>query len=542
MKKKIFAVFLAVCLFFCTLFASYETAQAAPVAIPIGESLGIEILGLIFSIFMGGMAASGGTDSYTTDILDDEFYREELLKLGVTYFAEYDGWAGDGSMTILLSDGTVRKMTGQEFYDIYASTSAEKIDEIYANWKVLQGGGSTDPEDGPGNVLGYIITPEMFQATQDYISDVYSGAIEGLDFLSYAGLTVTHTLEARDGSGKTIDVDLVHYYYGKPDGNGTYMNALCVCDGTYADGTTGEFYVKYDAPSFKYLRNLQDSYAYYGSDSSYTAYYIHDKSFTNRTPGLNSIVEMYDTTTLEAVDPSTVTGVLNNSNYIISKEPMLFFTNLLCFGSRSDQYNYYYYDSANTHLIINRVKDYASYTPGIAESLSGLAGETLKPDAMVDVYNAIDSATDELQNSNTLSPETLNQAVTDAATSTLPDVVVDPAIIPTPTPEPEPEPEPDPDDDPDPEEDEDIKKYKRDLTMIFPFCIPFDFIYLLEVLDAEPVAPCFDFPVVVPALGIDMTVELDLTWMDDVMEIFRTGETVCFVILLMVGTRKFIKW
>lgn len=84
--------------------------------------------------------------------------------------------------------------------------------------------------------------------------------------------------------------------------------------------------------------------------------------------------------------------------------------------------------------------------------------------------------------------------------------------------------------------------YKRDLKLIFPFCIPFDFIHFIKALSADPVAPCFKIPIKLDSLGIDMVLELDLAWMDPVMEIFRLGELGCFVIMLMAATKKMIGW
>ena len=84
--------------------------------------------------------------------------------------------------------------------------------------------------------------------------------------------------------------------------------------------------------------------------------------------------------------------------------------------------------------------------------------------------------------------------------------------------------------------------YKRDLKLIFPFCIPFDFIHFIQALSADPVAPCFKIPIKLESIGIDMVLELDLAWMDPVMEIFRLGELGCFMIMLMAETKKMIGW
>lgn len=87
-----------------------------------------------------------------------------------------------------------------------------------------------------------------------------------------------------------------------------------------------------------------------------------------------------------------------------------------------------------------------------------------------------------------------------------------------------------------------MEHYQVDLKDIFPFCIPFDFIELLGVLDAQPRAPCFTFPVVIPALDYREDVELDLSIFDDVARVIRLCEKVSFILFLMFVTSKVIRW
>lgn len=124
--------------------------------------------------------------------------------------------------------------------------------------------------------------------------------------------------------------------------------------------------------------------------------------------------------------------------------------------------------------------------------------------------------------------------------------VIDPVKKPNPKPDPDPgtdpDPKPDPDPDPVPLPDMDAADYKVELTGVFPFCIPFDFIALLKTLDAEPRAPCFTFPVVIPALEYREDVKLDLAIFDDVAEVIRLCEKVSFILFLMFITSKVIRW
>lgn len=125
-----------------------------------------------------------------------------------------------------------------------------------------------------------------------------------------------------------------------------------------------------------------------------------------------------------------------------------------------------------------------------------------------------------------------------------PVIFPDPSIKPKPDPDPgtDPDPKPDPDLEPAPLPDMDAADYKVELSGIFPFCIPFDFIALLRTLDAEPRAPCFTFPVVIPALSYREDVKLDLAVFDDVANVIRLCEKVSFILFLMFVTSKVIRW
>lgn len=125
-----------------------------------------------------------------------------------------------------------------------------------------------------------------------------------------------------------------------------------------------------------------------------------------------------------------------------------------------------------------------------------------------------------------------------------PVIFPDPSIKPKPDPDPgtDPDPKPDPDPEPAPLPDMDAADYRVELSGIFPFCIPFDFIALLRTLDAEPRAPCFTFPVVIPALSYREDVKLDLAIFDDVAKVIRLCEKVSFILFLMFVTSKVIRW
>ncbi|MBD5488363.1 MAG: hypothetical protein HDR13_06140 [Lachnospiraceae bacterium] len=124
--------------------------------------------------------------------------------------------------------------------------------------------------------------------------------------------------------------------------------------------------------------------------------------------------------------------------------------------------------------------------------------------------------------------------------------IPDPGTTPDPGTKPDPGKDPDSGEEPDSGEDSgsdmEVSDYQVDLRGLFPFCIPFDFIALLHVLDADPVAPCFTFPVVIPALDYREDFKLDLSIFDDVAKVIRICEKVSFLIFLMFATSKVIRW
>ena len=92
-------------------------------------------------------------------------------------------------------------------------------------------------------------------------------------------------------------------------------------------------------------------------------------------------------------------------------------------------------------------------------------------------------------------------------------------------------------------ESDDVKKYKVKLVDIFPFCIPYDIYRFLKCLQADPVAPCFDIPIIGKnSFGLEeYTYTLDLSQFDSVAKILRTMELLAFCVGLAFVTNNLIK-
>ena len=137
-------------------------------------------------------------------------------------------------------------------------------------------------------------------------------------------------------------------------------------------------------------------------------------------------------------------------------------------------------------------------------------------------------------------PDTIPTPVIDPTA----DVVLQPAKDPTPSPNPDPSPStsPKPTMQPTPSPGEiDSSQPVVDLSKFFPFCIPFDLIHLVQALDADPVAPKWTLKLEPPQFPVEWEVTIDLSQFESLAKIFRTGETLLFVVGLILITRGIIK-
>ena len=133
-------------------------------------------------------------------------------------------------------------------------------------------------------------------------------------------------------------------------------------------------------------------------------------------------------------------------------------------------------------------------------------------------------------------PDTIPTPVIDPTA----DVVLQPAKDPTPSPNPSTSPKPTTQPTPSPGEI-DSSQPVVDLSKFFPFCIPFDLIHLVQALDADPVAPKWSLKLEPPQFPVEWEVTIDLSQFESLAKIFRTGETLLFVVGLILITRGIIK-
>ena len=123
----------------------------------------------------------------------------------------------------------------------------------------------------------------------------------------------------------------------------------------------------------------------------------------------------------------------------------------------------------------------------------------------------------------------------DADVAVSPSIDIDPGVNPNPDPDPSASPTPLPGG------GLSYTKPVVDLSKFFPFCIPFDLIHLVQALDADPVAPKWTLKLEPPQFPVEWEVTLDLSQFESLAKIFRTGETLLFVVGLILITRGIIK-
>lgn len=95
----------------------------------------------------------------------------------------------------------------------------------------------------------------------------------------------------------------------------------------------------------------------------------------------------------------------------------------------------------------------------------------------------------------------------------------------------------------DPDMSDSVNKVNKygDITKLFPFCIPFDFVNLIKGMSAEKAPPVFHFEHKFKGINYTFVVDVDLSDYDKYIKVFRFGLQVIFVITLMFLTVKFSK-
>lgn len=526
-RKRILCIALSVLL----VITSFQVAPIRRVkATALSAETTSEALMILWNLVVNAVVATGAGEmavNYDQEALTFETFMETLRScMGAPEYEElltYDEIILANGTSVLLADvitgvedGTITIPDVEEWQEMRSRISVEEYME-------LEGWGGSEPPEKPKNddevpqpqftnIQKIVLGSGVIAALADTVAKFWNGEIEGVDLSQYINVEGSYTgiiPQGTDGS---------YLYYGYT----RYVNQ------TYYGGTTeGQYVISRSSAGnhdFCLVKNVSETNVSFYTLKQYVTgeYGLGSVTFDGQTPGISGI------------NYGSCLEFEINVNFPVfeSESAALFY---LQTGIDADCIN-------KAAAAVNQAS-LASRLPSIMNSIAGVQ---MSPYALQDMYSKMKSAYQtqvkpqiEASTDTDTNTETYAQAMTQAVTETDTDVEVGTDPVPTPEPETEEETETETTTT---ETEVDVEEYKVNLKEIFPFCIPFDFIALLDVLDAEPEAPAFEIPFVVPALGIDERYKVDLSMFDEQMELVRIFETISFVVLLMYLTPKFIKW
>lgn len=469
--------------------------------------------------FVTSMSEGVDFEFQTTDGETFKSYRNSGYPGGLVEYTTADGQtyklSGDKFTTLLLN-GTIT-LDPDIYNDTDDKPTVDKNDEYVKNMKAMfdakweelkeigfddgSGGDPTpSPSPDPKKVFTKIalvsLGTSLIAVAGAFVKDLFDGKVEGLNLGTYLGYEDYSFLGSVpvdvNGNfmyrGKVGPVNSLRPLYGFVKAN--YPYRLCAYINRVSNSST---VVVGRLTSSGYIENLQVWYEGYSIDKA-----------------------------------SAESGIIGYSYMYFGNETYSF--NFPFFESTEDAINYLKTGSL-TGLLNGEAYDFPDLVKSVPEVLQPLTGTKFSPSLLPGINTAVSNAVKSLPETST-DTKANTETYKETMTSTITDVAPKTEVVPQPSTTPGTE----------TGEGTEGEAYKRDLRLIFPFCIPFDFIHFIQALSADPVAPCFKIPIKLDSLGIDMVLELDLAWMDPIMEIFRLGELGCFVIMLMASTKKMIGW
>lgn len=518
MQKRISALLLAMVIVIGSVLNG-NTLKVKAASVAVSEDFAVELTMMIYNLLETVAISSGikdGLDDYESgSSLYDAFIASVESMAEPPYY----------DTIITMEDGS--KMTVKEALDAVESTlgsNALKLptSETFAKYRVISGTGGSDPEPTPTPEPENTPTPDTgytdpFRYIQDvlvagtlvsamagFFNDLYNGKVEGVDISNYIDLGFAGSLD-QDTTGNYIVKGQITKY----DSNDYFQ--------TYVFDTT------YQRPVVAFIAFSNDSNTYD------TLWFSIQWGSGVANPKFDCKVYYYDASgSLYSTSSSSTKGVSSG----VAGRSLNYSLNIPVFDSMEHAKSYLQ-SGTLTGLLNGEAYDFPELTKSVPTVMQPLTGYEFAPGRLPSINAALSTAAaalpepglDPAENTEAYK-KTLNAALT--------------AALPKPAPEPEPDPDPSPS--PDPGTGGEGESYKRDLKLLFPFCIPFDFIHLIQALKAEPETPKFEIPVKLDFVDVDTSIVIDLAWMDPIMKIWRLGELGLFIVMLMKSTSKVIRW
>lgn len=482
-------------------------------------------------------AIGDGVQGYFVTSMSEGVDFEFQTTDGETFKSYHNSGYPGGLVEYTTADGQTYKLSGDKFTtlllngtitldpDIYNDTDDEptvdKDDEYVKNMKAMfdakweelkeigfddESGGDPTPSPSPDpkkvftKIALVSLGTSLIAVAGAFVKDLFDGKVEGIDSsIYYTGFK--GNLE-KDESGNYVIRTVSHRLY-----KNQYNENI---------DETRTFNLSWSLPVAIFINN-EPAYKFIQFDPS------------NNVFSQPWLWYSYSQTYVDRADKPTYTG--NKNDHSILKDGTLsFYSNIPVFETEEQLHSFFLTGSLDG-LLNGEAYDFPDLVKSVPEVLQPLTGTKFSPSLLPGINTAVSNAVKSLPETST-DTKANTETYKETMTSTITDVAPKTEVVPQPSTTPGTE----------TGDGFEGDSYKRDLKLIFPFCIPFDFIHFIKALSADPVAPCFKIPIKLDSLGIDMVLELDLAWMDPVMEIFRLGELGCFVIMLMAATKKMIGW
>lgn len=563
MQKRISALLLAMVIVIgCVLNGNTLKVKAASATVAMSPELAAEFYMVLLQVAETAMHVSGANNGFNNkeamEAIGDgvQGYFVTSMSEGVDFefqttdgqtFKSYSnsGYPG-GLVEYTTADGQTYKLSGDKFTtlllngtitldpDIYNDTddkpTVNKNDEYVKNMKAMFDAKWDElKEIGFDDGSGGDPTPSPSPDPKKVFTKIALVSL-GASLIAVAGAFVNDLF-----AGKVDEVDNSNFYsvpynnYNLPVFDYSYLSSSSTFFSI--DGSTASYVVNPDPfvlPEHCYYACV---YQFSGSDyDCFSIMYVHavGDTFYYDAGSLPCIGTKYS----DGSSFSANVGTLNVRNNVRLS------TNIPFFDSHDSMKKFF-----NTYmnkglagidvsgLLNGEAYDFPDLVKSVPEVLQPLTGTKFSPSLLPGINTAVSNAVKSLPETST-DTKANTETYKETMTSTITDVAPKTEVVPQPSTTPGTE----------TGEGTEGEAYKRDLRLIFPFCIPFDFIHFIKALSADPVAPCFEIPIKLDFLGIDMVLELDFSWMDPIMEIFRLGELGCFMIMLMAETKKMIGW
>ena len=511
MSKRISALLLAVALVVGSVLNG-NTLKVKAASVAVSEDFAVELTMMIYNLLETVAISSGIKDG-----LDDYEFGSSLYD---AFIASMESMAEPPFYDTIITQPDGSQVTVKEALDAVESTlgsNALKLptSETFAKYRVISGTGGSDPEptptpsSDPDNTpvpdTGYtdpfryiqdvLVSGTLVSAMAGFFNDLYNGKVEGIDISNYIDLGFSGKLD-QDADGNYI---VIGSFLGINSSN-YYTSHEYIVDSSFSSPV-----VCIDT----------DRYFAFLSSSDVNKYF-----------SLPLVINYYRGTRIDKTFRENISSQ--------SKNGYSFEYNLNIPVFNSDENARIFFQTGEVVGLLNgEAYDFPELTKSVPTVMQPLTGYEFAPGRLPGINAALSTAAaalpepglDPAENTEAYK-KTLNAALT--------------AALPKPAPEPEPDPDPSPS--PDPGTGGEGESYKRDLKLLFPFCIPFDFIHLIQALKAKPETPKFEIPVKLDFVDVDTSIVIDLAWMDPIMKIWRLGELGLFIVMLMKSTSKVIRW